>query len=49
MHLGSGVMPLKKYIEKGIKLGLGTDVAGGPTPSILENIRSAAYSSRIIN
>jgi len=32
-------MPARKYLKKGIKMGLGTDVAGGYSSSILDAIR----------
>lgn len=34
-NLSSGICPVKKIMQKGIKMGLGTDVAAGYSPSIL--------------
>ncbi len=34
LFLASGVMPLARYLEAGLAVGLGSDVAGGPDLSI---------------
>ncbi len=39
--LESGVSDVRRLLSKGIKVGLGTDVAGGYSPSMLDAIRSA--------
>ncbi|KAL7270989.1 hypothetical protein RUND412_006287 [Rhizina undulata] len=44
--LGSGEARVRKMIEKGIEVGLGTDMAGGFAPSVLVNARHAALVSR---
>ena len=44
--LGSGVCPVREFLDKGIKLGLGTDVSGGWSPSMLLAAREAAGVSR---
>lgn len=46
--LSSGIMPLRKYLEKGLKVGLGTDVSGGYSPSILDAIRQALIASKAL-
>ncbi|KAK1217416.1 hypothetical protein PQX77_019956 [Marasmius sp. AFHP31] len=46
-HLNSGVAPVGKYLDRGIKVGLGTDVSGGYSPSILNAIRNAGVASKI--
>ncbi|KAG7092692.1 hypothetical protein E1B28_009023 [Marasmius oreades] len=46
-HLNSGVAPVGKYLDKGIKVGLGTDVSGGYSPSMLNAIRNASIASKI--
>jgi cytosine/adenosine deaminase-related metal-dependent hydrolase len=35
-------------ISKGIHVGLGTDVSGGTSPSILDSLRLALGSSKIL-
>ena len=34
-------MPLRKLVGRGLKIGLGTDVSGGYSPSMLNAMRSA--------
>lgn len=43
LFLASGAMPLSRYLEAGIRIGLGSDVSGGPELSIFANIRAGAY------
>eukprot|EP00611_Tribonema_gayanum_P006843 TRINITY_DN16187_c0_g1_i1.p1 TRINITY_DN16187_c0_g1~~TRINITY_DN16187_c0_g1_i1.p1 ORF type:complete len:560 (-),score=154.09 TRINITY_DN16187_c0_g1_i1:594-2273(-) len=45
--LGSGVANVKRYIRDGCKVGLGTDVAGGYSSSILDCLRQALIASRV--
>lgn len=47
--LSSGIMPLKNYLSKGIKVGLGTDVSGGYSLSILDAIRQAIIGSKALS
>lgn len=47
--LGSGICPVRKLLEKGIKVGLGTDVSGGGSCSILTAAREAAGVSRLLS
>jgi guanine deaminase len=44
LFLASGVMPLGRYLEAGLSLGLGSDVAGGPDLSIFSVMRVGFYS-----
>ncbi|KAJ2721876.1 hypothetical protein GGI07_003667 [Coemansia sp. Benny D115] len=46
--LGSGIADIRKYLAKGIPVGLGTDVGGGYTPSILDAMRMAAAANRAL-
>ena len=43
LFLASGTMPLGRYLAQGIPVGLGSDVAAGPDPSIFRSMRSGAY------
>jgi guanine deaminase len=44
LFLASGIMPLGRYLEAGLALGLGSDVAGSPDPSIFTVMRTAFYA-----
>ncbi|ORX54506.1 guanine deaminase [Hesseltinella vesiculosa] len=45
--LQSGVCDVQRLLSHGIKVGLGTDVAGGFSPSILDAIRSGFWASKM--
>jgi len=42
LFLASGIMPLARYLEAGLIVGLGSDVAGGPDLSIFRQMRVGA-------
>jgi guanine deaminase len=42
----SGCCPVRTLLNEGHTIGLGTDVSGGFSPSILENVRQAIWVSR---
>ncbi len=44
LFLDSGIMPLARYREAGLGIGLGSDVAGGPDPSIFSVMQVGAYA-----
>ena len=46
--LSSGLCPVRELLNNGIEVGLGTDVSGGWSPSILIAAREAATVSRIL-
>ncbi|KAJ2012949.1 hypothetical protein GGI06_003981 [Coemansia sp. S85] len=46
--LGSGIADIRRFINEGIPVGLGTDVGGGYTPSILDAMRMAAAANRAL-
>ncbi|KAJ8970933.1 hypothetical protein NQ314_000956 [Rhamnusium bicolor] len=43
--LKSGLCDVKKLIAAGVKVGLGTDVSGGPSPSIVSAMKAALDTS----
>jgi len=43
LFLASGMMPLGRYLDAGLSLGLGSDVAGGPDLSIFTVMRVGFY------
>lgn len=46
-NLASGIAPVKKYLEQGLKVGLGSDVAGGSVLSIFRAMVLAMQSSNL--
>jgi guanine deaminase len=44
LFLASGAMPLSRYLDAGIVVGLGSDVAGGPDVSIFGEMRAGSYT-----
>ncbi len=44
LFLASGAMPLSRYLEAGMSVGLGSDIAGGPDLSIFGAMRAGAYT-----
>lgn len=42
----SGIMPLRKWMEEGLSLGLATDVGGGPSLDMWGEMAAACYSSK---
>ncbi len=47
MNLSSGVAPIKKYLDDGIKVGLGSDVAAGTSLSIFQAMTMAIQCSKL--
>ncbi|GAD95749.1 chlorohydrolase family protein [Paecilomyces variotii No. 5] len=47
--LGSGLCPVRTLLDDGIAVGLGTDVSGGYSPSVLEAVRQAILVSRLVS
>jgi guanine deaminase len=43
LFLGAGLMPLGGYLDAGARVGLGSDVAGGPELSVFSVMRAGAY------
>ncbi|KAL5365020.1 hypothetical protein BJX96DRAFT_158415 [Aspergillus floccosus] len=46
--LGSGLCPVRRILDAGITVGLGTDVSGGYSASVLEAVRQACLVSRLV-
>jgi guanine deaminase len=44
LFLASGAMPLARYLEAGLVIGLGSDVAGGPDLSLFSVMRAGGYT-----
>lgn len=46
-NLSSGIAPIRKYLDKGLNVGLGSDVAGGTTESVFKAMTCAVQSSKV--
>lgn len=47
--ISSGLCPVRQFLDDGIEVGLGTDVSGGYSPSVLVAAREAAIVSRVLS
>lgn len=47
-YFAGAVFPLREALAKGLRVGLGTDIAGGPSSSMLEGMRAAVMASRML-
>jgi guanine deaminase len=47
MNLTSGIAPIRKYLDLGLNVGLGSDVAGGHSDSIFRAITDAIQVSKM--
>ncbi|WP_236895796.1 guanine deaminase [Devosia sp. SL43] len=48
IYFANSVFPLRHALEKGVHVGLGTDVSGGPSASMFEACRTTVQSSRML-
>ena len=47
MNLSSGIAPISRYLKKGLKVGLGSDLAAGSFINLFHAMSSAIQSSKI--
>jgi guanine deaminase len=47
MNIASGIAPVRRYLEQGLRVGLGTDVAGGTTESMFRAVTDAIQVSKL--
>lgn len=47
MNLTSGIAPIRKYLDLGLSIGLGSDIAGGHSASIFRAITDAIQVSKM--
>jgi guanine deaminase len=47
MNLTSGIAPIRKYLDQGLNIGLGSDVAGGHSDSVFRAITDAIQVSKM--
>jgi guanine deaminase len=48
MYFANAVFPLRRALEKGLHVGLGTDISGGPSASMFEACRTTVQASRLL-
>ena len=48
VYFSDAVFPLRRMLDAQVHVGLGTDIAGGASASLLENARHAVISSRLL-
>lgn len=47
LNLGSGIMPIRKFLDNDVSIGLGSDISGGHNLSIFNTIISTIQSSKL--
>lgn len=47
MNVSSGIAPIRRYLDEGLRIGLGTDVAGGHTESVFTAVVEAIQVSKL--
>ena len=47
MNVASGIAPIRRYLSEGLRVGLGTDIAGGQTESVFTAMVEALQVSRL--
>lgn len=47
INLCSGIAPIRRYLDEGLRVGLGSDVAGGQTESIFRAMTDAVQASKL--
>jgi guanine deaminase len=47
-YFANSVIPIKRLKDQGVTIGLGTDISGGFSPSLYDNIKQAVISSRML-
>lgn len=48
MNIASGIAPVRRWLDMGLHVGLGTDVAGGATLSIFRTMMEAMQVSKLV-
>lgn len=47
-YFANAVLPVRRLVEGGVRVGLGTDVSGGASPSVLRQAHDAVTMSRLL-
>ena len=48
-YFANAVLPVRRLVRDGTRIGLGTDVAGGASPSLLRQVHEAVTASRLLD
>lgn len=48
VYFSNAVFPLRRALGKSLRVGLGTDISGGPSASMFDSCRQAIASSRVL-
>ncbi len=48
VYFGNAVFAARRALDAGVNVGLGTDIAGGPSPSLFANAAQAVNASRLL-
>lgn len=48
VYFSDAIAPVRRYLDAGVQVGLGTDLSGGYSPSMAHAIRHALVSSRVL-
>jgi guanine deaminase len=47
-YFANSVIPIARFQSKGVEIGLGSDISGGFSPSLFDNVKQAVISSRML-
>ncbi|MFC5468153.1 guanine deaminase [Cohnella suwonensis] len=47
-YFANSVIPIARWLDRGVEIGLGSDLSGGFSPSLFDNARQAVISSRML-
>nr|WP_304214798.1 guanine deaminase [Fredinandcohnia onubensis] len=47
-YFANSVIPIVRFQSKGVDIGLGSDISGGFSPSLFDNVKQAVISSRML-
>jgi guanine deaminase len=48
-YFANAVLPVRRLVTEGVAMGLGTDISGGASPSLLHTAHEAVTMSRLLN
>ena len=48
-YFANGVLPVRRLLDRSVSVGLGTDIAGGASPSLLSQCHDAVTASRLLH